>query len=188
MQVISLPHVDTARRFSRPRCQRVVAIPIEDRQLTLFAPAILRRRAVRTRKAVAYRSIEGTRTIRWTIERVELDSGLRDRARLHGSDGTFVAGGYVGLDSTRYVNDERCQDFVSRNPDGASLAQVAEALKLGKSTVDDIERRAMLKLLERAKAGDREVRRWFFALAQHVGLDRIAGEYDDLEEDEGMAG
>lgn len=186
MQVVSLPYVDTAARWTRPRFLRPEAPPPPaDRQLTLFSAAILRRRAVRTRKAVAFRSIDGSRSVRWTVETVELDSGGRGRERIHAANGTFQAQGYVGLDSKRYRDDERCQDFVSRHPEGASLSEVAEALNIGKSTADDIEARAFKRLLERARNGDREVRAWFFALAQHIGLDRIAREYDD-EDEEGV--
>ncbi len=186
MQVVSLPHVDTAARWTRPRLPRQIrATTPFGEQLGLFAPSILRRRAVRTRKAVAFVAIDGSRSVRWSVDTVPLSEVATGRARDHGADGTFtVRQGYVGLDSRRYRDDDVAQDFVVRHPEGASLSEVAEALRLGKSTVDDVERRAMTKLLARARAGDRDVRRWFFALAQHIGLDRIAGEFDDEEEDE----
>lgn len=88
--------------------------------------------------------------------------------------------GYPDLDK-RFRDDDLAIEFVMVNPSGATVDEVAEALQIGKSTVDGLEKRAMRKLLARARAGDYQVREWLFALAQHVGMDRVAEEFEDCE-------
>ena len=86
-----------------------------------------------------------------------------------------VARGYYALDAP-YLMDDHARRFVRDNPEGASLADVAEALRIGKSTAGDIEQRAFGKLRARAKA-DRTVRRWLVDLAYHIGMHAVAEEY-----------
>lgn len=81
----------------------------------------------------------------------------------------------------RFWDDDVAIEFVMLNPNGATVDDVAEALGLGKSTVDGLEKRAFRKLLARARDGDYQVREWLFALAQHVGLRKVAAEFKDCE-------
>lgn len=87
--------------------------------------------------------------------------------------------GYPELNE-RFSDDALAIEFVMVNPGGATVDEVAEALQIGKSTVDGLEKRAFRKLLARARAGDYEVREWLFALAQHVGgMGEVTNEFKD---------
>jgi hypothetical protein len=86
--------------------------------------------------------------------------------------------GYPELNE-RFSNDALAIEFVMLNPGGATVDEVAEALCIGKSTVDGLEKRAFRKLLARARAGDYAVREWLFALAQHVKLQSVVDEFED---------
>jgi len=153
----------------------------------LFPPKVMRKRVVRyVRIVVPPEALEASyarqaeRQRRQREERLEAPERhaerpcrwQRDRPR------TFVRVGYSGLDA-RYFVDPVAIEFVRTHPDGASHAEVADALGVGKVTVYDTEQRAFVKLLERARGDDDDVRKWLFAMGQHFGLREPEEEFSD---------
>lgn len=178
MQQVCITEIDTARILCVwPRRKRHPKAP-PIRHACLFPPVVMRRQ--RTRREFRYVKLATPREMAQAITAivaahrpVALPAYWQEGKRREA-----VARGYDDLDAP-YLMDWRARDFVAAHPDGASLFQVAEALAIGKSTAEDIEKRAFRKLLERAQVGDLPVRRWLSTLGSRAGLVSIEEAYDD---------